>query len=63
MIPQNVTNYLDARFWLFLHIGLPALGVAIFAGAIALWQEYREDCHVNDEDQELSRTAGKTLGL
>lgn len=63
MIPANVQNYWDAQWWEFFHFGLPSLVVVAIIGIIAKWQEYREDCSVNDDDGETFKNAGKTLGL
>jgi hypothetical protein len=62
-MPDYVNQYLDAKWWIFIHWGLPVLCVYLLVYGIVAWQQYQEDCHVNDEGEELSKTAGKTLGL
>jgi hypothetical protein len=49
MIPDDVKSYWHAQGWLFVHIGLPLLGVAFLVLIAQAWLEHRDDMNVNDD--------------
>jgi hypothetical protein len=63
MIPDYVRQYWAARAWEFLYFGIPALCGAGLAYAASAWSQYQDDIHVNDDDGQPFKNAGKTLGL
>ena len=62
MVPNYVKLYWDAQMWQLFYFGMPLLCIALIVFVVARWQEYREDCSVND-DTPRKNQPGKTLGL
>lgn len=42
-VPEYVRVYYDARWWEFLHIGIPATLVAVILFAVARWKGEDDD--------------------
>lgn len=64
-VPDYVKAYDAARWWYFIHVGLPMGGIGLVVLAVGIFQNYWEDVNVSREDEceSLSKTAGKTLGI
>lgn len=50
--PESVTQYLDAQWWMFLHWGLPLIGLALLLAAAVLLVKAFQDYGAHEDDEE-----------
>lgn len=57
MVPQNVQNYWDAQWWMFLHVAPIALVIFVACVGYASWAEY------SGEDEKEKKSPLVTIGI